>query len=123
MPFADTTKALIIRHRAYKIDARNADVTLSEMIDTQMASIERDLPELITHIEADLATLTTLKTTRTTERGSTSGALIRADVLEWSENKTGSIVQEYETLRKGVADMLAQTVETSTSGQARLYTG
>ncbi len=113
MPWLSTSKALIWKHKAYNIGVENlTTLSLSQLLDQQMDNVNDNAPFLIPIIEADLATLETLDVTLTTEKGSTSGALIRADVLEWSDKapRTASVDVRYNEIRDRIARMLSQAI-------------
>lgn len=120
MVWQATSKALIWKHGAYNISEGNlTSLSLSQLLDEQMQTVLDVAPFLIPIIESDLATLETLDITLTTEKGSTSGALIKADVLAWEGGgaRTTSISARYDELRDRIARMLSQAiVEDSSSG-------
>ncbi len=116
MAWLTTSKTKILKHRAYKITNNvQQGYTLSDLIDQQMDALLTDLPEMVTVVEADLATLDSLDTLLTSEQGSSNAALIKADVLEWegSGARTLGISQRYDSLRSRIASILAQDLEVS----------
>lgn len=125
MPWADTSLGLILKHKAYQVTAGNmTTLNLITLIQQQMSKVEANTPFLIATIESDLATLETLDTALTTEKGSTNAALIQADVLRWQAgSKTAGISGRYEEIRQRVARLLSQAIDDGMSGMGMLCRG
>ena len=89
-----------------------------DIVVSQQDAITTKRPDIIPLIQADLDTLDTLDASLTTEQGSTAGALIRADVLEWEGGgaKTAGISQRYDAIRRRVANMMSLEVGAGSGG-------
>lgn len=127
MSFVPADKTRILKYQAYSIHSDSiTSVTLSDLIDVQMAYLETNLPDLVAVVQADLATLDTLDEQMTTEQGSVNATLIQADVLRWSDakSKTVGISDRIDAIRARVARLLSQTLDVGvTGGQGMLLRG
>lgn len=112
-------------NRVIKYLQLGAAYTVEDYVTSAMAAVETQRPTIVPSIQADLNTLDTLDAAQTTEKGSTSNALIKADVLEWESSaaRTAGISDEITRIASRVASTLGLSMGAASSGMGTLFRG
>ncbi len=83
------------------------NVSIKILILQAMAAIETDSPELVPLIQAKLTELEQINALIASEQSSPNSALIKADVLEWSENqRLAGMLSRRQELKQIIFDLL-----------------